>query len=264
MNESNVTVANEDLLSRRLQEALEQAQLTERSVFALTAEPSPSARLPTLFAGSDAALVKNFNNPPRLRHAGFDLEHGGTSRIVRGDLRRALVQGWKVLDLWRDGTLIYAVDAAVQPCWGNPAPGGGLRVNPLALSEPIYLFGELSRLVYEESTVKPKRVVYRVFFRRLIAEGIRARLSDGPLDPVFFESGSSHTAPDSEMEREVTWEQEGIEPAALAYRLVKEVYNWFEISDDGIPYARKLATGMSVIDREALLKAGKPLAPGLS
>jgi hypothetical protein len=152
--------------------------------------------------------------------------------------------------------LIYAVDAMVQPCWGNPATDARLRVNPLALCEPVYLFAELSRLVYQQSTVGPQRIIYRAFFRRLAQNGALAKLSEGILHPTFFESGPTHTAPDSEMARVVDWEQPQVDSGALAYQLVQEIYHWFGISDDGIPYTRKRSDGVAVIDPEELVKAG--------
>lgn len=254
MGENNL---KEDLVAQRLEAAIELAQLTEHSVFALAVKPWPDARFKTLFAGSDAALVRNFNNPPKLRKAGFSLEHDGNSRIVAGELRRAVVQGWKVLELWRDGSLIYAVDATVQPFWGSPRPDGYLRLNPLALAEPVYLFAELSRLIYQESTQKPKHVEYRVRFERLTQDGKPASLSEGPLQPIFFESGERHNAPASDMDRAITinWGDD-IDAGAVAYELFEEVYHWFGISDDGIPYTKKNPNGATAIDRDALTKAG--------
>jgi len=224
-------------------------------VFALTAKPWPDARFKTLFAGKDARLVQLFNNPPPLRRAGFSLEHDGNSRIVMGELRRALIPGWKILELWREGTLIYAVDALVQPFWGSPRPGRSLQLNPLALAEPVYLFAELSRLIYEESTQRPERVEYRVRFERLVLDGKLASLSEGPLGPFFFGDGN-HSAPDSKMDKTIIWEHGSIDSGAVAYELVQEVYHWFGVSDDGIPYTKKSANGNVVIDPDALRKAG--------
>jgi hypothetical protein len=254
MDHKNVEL---DSVAQRLESAIELAQLREHSVFALAAKPWPDARFKTLFAGNDAPLVRNFNNPPRLRKAGFSLEHDGNSRIVAGELRRALIQGWKVLELRRDGTLIYAVDAFVQPLWGSPRPDGSLQLNPLALAEPVYLFAELSRLIYQESTQKPKHVEYRERFERLAQDGKPASLSEGPLDPIFFASGQRHNAPASDMDRAITinW-GEDIDPGAVAYQLVQEVYYWFGISNDGIPYTKKKPNGATVIDRDSLIKAG--------
>jgi hypothetical protein len=250
----------DDSVGRRLETAVELAQLTEFPVFGLAAKPSPDARFRSLFASKDATLVKLFNNPPILRKAGFSLEHDGNSRIVMGDLRRALIPSWKILELWRDGTLIYAVDAFVQPLWGSPRQDGSLQLNPLALAEPVYLFAELSRQIYEESTQKPQRVEYRIQLERLVRDGKQTSLSEGPLEPSFFGAINQHPAPDSRMDKTITWDRGTIESGAVAYELVQEVYHWFGISDDGIPYTKKDANGDTVIDPEALKKAGeKPM-----
>jgi hypothetical protein len=124
------------------------------------------------------------------------------------------------------------------------------------LSEPVYLFAELSKWIYEESALKPQRISYRVFFRKLAEDGKLAKLSEGPLQPTVFEGGPTHVAPDSEMERTITWEQPQIDPEAIAYQLLQEIYHWFGISDDGIPYTKKRSDGTTVIDAEALIKAG--------
>lgn len=251
MDHQNV---DQDSVARRLESAIELAQLSERAVFALVAKPWPEARFKTLFAGSDSTLVRKFNNPPMLRRAGFSLEHDGNSRIVMGELRRVVISSWKIMELWRDGSLIYAVDAFVQPLWGSPRPDGSLQLNPLALAEPVYLFAELSRLIYEESTQKQKRFEYRIRLQGLIQDGKRASLGEGPLQPFFF--GNGHYAPESGMDRAIAWGHEQINSGAVAYDLVKEVYNWFGIADDGIPYTKKDASGATVIDPEALKKAG--------
>jgi hypothetical protein len=222
MDEKNL---HEDPVALRLEAAVKLAQLTDRPLFALTAQPRPDARFKSLFAGNDATLVQLFNNPRRLRKAGFSLEHDGNSRIVMGELRRVLIPGWKTMELWRDGVLIYAVDAFVQPLWGSPRPDGSLQLNPLALAEPVYLFAELSRLIYEESTQKPQRVEYRIRLERLVQDGKRASLSAGPLNSFFFGHGSQYPAPDPNMDKRIMWERGDIESGAVAYELVQEVYN---------------------------------------
>ena len=253
MNEQVLTEAS---TIDRLRAAIELAQLTDHSVFALTAKPSPDSRLRNLFAGNDAPLVKNFNHPPNLRRAGFDLGHDGNSRIVMGELRRAVVPTWKIMELWRDGCLIYAVDATVQPCWGNPQPDGALRVNPLALCEPVFLFARLSKLVLQDSIKKPEHIEYTARPERLTRNGQPARLSEGPLGP-FFKSEPGHPAPASDVQRVVVWDRQELDEGAEAYEVVKEIYNWFGISDDGIPYTTVNHRGETVIDPSALIIAGK-------
>jgi hypothetical protein len=247
----------EDQINERLEAAIKLAQLTDHCVFALTAKPTPDAHFTTLFAGTDAKLVANFNNPPKLRSAGFSLEHDGNSTIVMGELRRVLIPSWKIMELWRDGLLVYAVDALVQPFWGSRRQDGYFRMNPLALAEPVYLFAELSRLIYQESKRKPTHVEYRICFERVGEKDKPASLSTGQLDPVFFETGDRHMAPASSMNRAVTIEwSDDIDSGVVAYQMIQEVYHWFGISDDGIPYTKRNVKGVTAVDRDALIKAG--------
>jgi len=53
----------------------------------------------------------------------------------------------------------------------------------------------------------------------------------------------------------IDW-RDDIDSGKVAYEIVQEVYHWFGISDDGIPYIKKNENGITVIDREALIKAG--------
>lgn len=174
-----------------------------------------------------------------------------------GDLRRVVIPGWKIMELWRDGLLIYAVDALVQPFWGSPRQDGHMRLNPLALVEPIYLFADLTRLVYAESIEVPHKVEYRVRFERISWEGKAATLAEGPLDNTFFESGARHSAPAPVMDKStiISWIHD-IDPGIIAYQIIQEIYHWFGIADDKIPYTRRNESGSICIDREALISAG--------
>jgi hypothetical protein len=95
------------------------------------------------------------------------------------------------------------------------------------------------------------------FFQRLVLNGKLAILSEGPIgNAAFLRNSRTYVASDSEMERAITWEQLEIDAGVVAYQLLQEVYHWFGISDDGIPYARKRSDGTTVIDPEELIKAG--------
>jgi hypothetical protein len=153
--------------------------------------------------------------------------------------------------------LIYAVDALVQPCWGSPRPDGGLYVNPLALSEPIFLFAKMTELIYKQATQKPTEIIYQVSFRRLMSEGGYAKLAEGRLDKYFFGNGNSHSASQSDLDRTVTWSRGDVDPGMVAYQLVQEIYHWFGIEDPGIPYTVEGPNGDTFIDSAALLEAGK-------
>jgi hypothetical protein len=62
---------------------------------------------PTLFTSRDERVVKLVDNPPQLRSRGFEIEAGNYSEIVQGQLRRNIVERYKLIDLWRDGLFMY-------------------------------------------------------------------------------------------------------------------------------------------------------------
>jgi hypothetical protein len=132
--------------------AVAAAGLNDVPAFALTAAPVEPVTLPTLFRGRDEPLVRLLEHPPELREGGFDLAVGEPARIVRGEIRRAVVPERMALECWPDGTLIFAAQAGDFLCWGTQRrPGAPLQINPLALGESTYLFVELARLVYEHA-----------------------------------------------------------------------------------------------------------------
>jgi|SRR5271156_2737137 len=69
------------------------------------------------------------------------------------------------------------------------------------VTQLLYLFAELSKLIYEESTRKPNQVEYRVCLERVSEKEKPASLSEGQLDPVSFESGRRHFGPASDIEK---------------------------------------------------------------
>jgi hypothetical protein len=103
-------------LRNRLDSAIQAAQLPNESAFYLAATTIPTVEVEGLFSdGSRATTTLNY--PPALRRAGFDLTYGETPRIVDGQLRRAMRPGRSVLEVFRDGTLIFVVEPHSSP-WG--------------------------------------------------------------------------------------------------------------------------------------------------
>ena len=96
-----------DEFNRRVSEALSAVNLSNDPAFAIGAYPRRLLELRELFVSRNARLVQLLENPPKLRHSGFDLSTGTISRIVEGRLRRVIIDGYKLLELHRDGTLVF-------------------------------------------------------------------------------------------------------------------------------------------------------------
>lgn len=214
--------------------------------------------IPTIFEGRDAEVVRLIEHPPELRRGGFDLDTGSPARIVRGQLRRAVAAGGKIFELWRDGTLIFAASGDEDfLCWGRRPPGMAfLRINPLALIESTYLFAELSRLVFERAQPHPKAIQYALGLEGMTFNGKPCVLIPGPIGGFAWEFGTDvHQPPQPRASVSLMWNNSPIKPGCVAFLLVREVYRWFGIEDEAIPYKEREGDEF-VISPEQIRKAG--------
>lgn len=247
------------LLAERIETALSEAALHQEPAFILCAVPRQSIRLPTLFQSRDAEIVRLLEKPPELRHAGFDLFTATSAEIVKGQLRRAVQPGYKILELWRDGTLIFAATGGTEfLCWGRRTQEEQpLRINQLVLLESTYLFAELSRRIFNQAEPKPRALEYGLSLRNMTAGDDPCRLISGPLGTFAWQFGHDiHLAPGPNADFMKGWDEEEIDPGVVAFRLVREVYLWFGIEYEHIPYTIKQGTGLAISPDE-IKKAGK-------
>lgn len=246
-----------EMLPARVEQALTESTLHQGPAFILAAVPVQPVEIPTLFERRNAEVVRLLESPPELRDAGFDLTTGAQARIVGGQLRRAVVPEWKLLELWRDGTLIFAAAGDDDfLSWGRRSRGGGpLRINQLVLIEATYLFAELSRRVCEHSQPRPTEIEYRLELRSMTVAGTPCGLIPGPLGTFAWES-DIRRAPAVGASFPLRWRQPDIHPGVVAYLLVREVYGWFGIEYDQIPYTEQI-DGRTVISPEEIRRAGR-------
>jgi hypothetical protein len=242
------------ILDGRIGQALVQAQLQGHPAFVLTAAPLSRVEIPTLFAARDAEIVRLIEKPPELRPGGFDLDPGASPRIVRGELRRAVTPGYKVLDLWRDGVLVFAVSGGEDfLSWGKHTPDHGpLRINQLVLMEATYLFIELARQVIRYCDPEPARVTISLGFRNMTVGDTPCGLIPGPIGSASWQFGNDiHRAPAPDNTWSGTWETKDLEPSVVGMDMVKRVYAWFGIEENRIPYTEEVG-GQRVISRKTL------------
>jgi len=152
---------------------------------------------------------------------------------VHGEFRRSLVSGWKLLELWRDGTLLF-VGAGDEEflCWATRSSReAGPIINNLVLTEVMLLFAELARLVYRESAPPPATVRYVVE----LCSPKDAPYSLAPF-PVPVIELQCRKAPWSGNRWSLEFDQQTTAPGQIAFALLREIYAWFGFEADRIPY----------------------------
>jgi hypothetical protein len=237
-----------DSLTERIERGIKDVELADRPVFILAAAPEQKTELPSLFSARDSDLVKLLEDPPNLRASGFGPDAGINSRIVEGNRRRTIVPHYKLLEIWRDGTIIM-VGAGDEDflAWGSKMTDK-LRINQLVLVECTYLFAKLFRAVLYKAKPVPSSTLFRLSIR--IPAGKKALLYPGPLTNLAV---GEHYAPGLEClaETSVTLEED---PGGPSFRLVADAYHWFSFEDDKIPYTSVKEDGQRLIDPTVIIE----------
>ncbi len=214
-------------------------------------------QVPALFAGRSHALIQLLDQPPELRHAGFDISVGVETKIVKGRLRCSLNPARRVLELWRDGVLLFASEASRHLCWGTGNAGEPLMLNPLALAETTYLFAEMTNRIREFMKEPQDTNDYVLGLQRMSVNGQRALLFPGP-------NRARLSAFPADFHRLETDDLEDIrmtvpaptDPRIVAYGLRRELYARFEFDEDAIPYTTEV-NGQPATDPQKIIEDGK-------
>jgi Putative DNA-binding domain len=231
---------SDQTVSERVVAAGQVAHLSDRPSIDLTAwSPSDRVEFTSLFESRSAPVVKLLENPPHLRYAGFDLNTGQASEIIRGQLRRSEVHRDKLLELWRDGVLIFVAPGDEWfLCWGMESDATtGLRINNIALTEVTYLFCNLALKIFEHSVPQPGKLEFRLGLRRLITQGGPCRLSARRPNRMFPDAGNA--APEDQVIIQRTVQGLSEDPGVISYGLLAELYAWFGFETVQLPYVKR-------------------------
>ncbi len=242
-------------IEKRIESTLEHDDMKNKRIIAISAYPSQPSQLKTIFLTTDGSIRKHLENPPTLRYGGWSIETLDQARIMRGEMIRVTNGDRKVVDLYRDGALVFAGLADHRfLAWHNEHKQ---KINPAAIIEIIYGFVQFYKLVLEDFKQPPQGFILRVDFKNLHLDGVKSYLVPYQLNSIAqtFDDGKMD-APDNEGVREITFSTENFDSGAIAYDIVKEVYLWFGIEENKIPYTKE-ENGLKVIDAEAIRNLSK-------
>jgi hypothetical protein len=238
----------EDIGPKRIDDALVTANLDGSPAFVLAAVPDQPTDIPDLFVRR-SNVVKVMENPIKLRYGGFSPDAGSDSRIIGGELRRTLIASHRILELWRDGTLIFAqIGNEDGISWGSKLPDA-YKINQLALIETTLQFATLTNHIFPHAQPAPTQIKFWIELRRMVKNSKNAVLSSGIIND--FGRGEQKLAP----KQAGSWSVRtpSSEPAGrTAFRLIAEVYRWFSFDDEDIPYTDESSEGRIVSARSII------------
>jgi len=231
------------LLLRRAADAKTTSQLSRVPSFFLIAAPTEPVRLNGLFS-TESAEYKAVAEPPVYREHGFDLNPHSPVEHLRGELARRVASGRKGLELWQDGTLIFVgtndedlLGWAVKPKAGE----NNIYINNYVLTEVISLFLTATIQIFRGIQDPPEKIKVCFGLARedvyveIDDERTTYELSARPVDRVFG-SFSGQKVPAEDRTFWINFTLKDSVPEVEALRLLKEIYHWFGITDEQIPY----------------------------
>jgi hypothetical protein len=235
--------------SRRIEQAIVFAVLDGKPSFVLGARPITKTDIPSIFRSKQAEVVQLLEHPPKLRSHGADLDTDAPAPMFRGALRRAINPGCKLIELWRDGGLIFVAKGDESFLCVPPTPGrtnDRLTIHWIRLIEPTYLFADLSKKIYSHAEPRPEEVEYYVELHNLTRQQPSTLALPGD-DRFVYAVG---TAPGPGMRSSVTVNIKTTGPGEIAFKIVALVFEQYGVEHDRIPSQKT----RGVIDPDSLIQ----------
>lgn len=238
-------------IEQRIANAIVHGDLKNRRLLVLTAWPTEQTELKTIFLSSEGSIRRILEHPPTLRDAGWNLETLNQAAILGGELIRVTSGDRKVIDLYRDGTLVFGAPADSEfIAWASK---GTEKFNPLALVESVFAVADFYQYVLADLVDRPEVVEFRIDLMNLHLDGKKSSLP--PYRLQSYSQGAKE-APNNNWSRNKAFTVAEYNSAAVAYDLVREIYAWFGLEEDKIPYVKETQGIGKTIDTEHIAQIG--------
>lgn len=222
-------------LQKRIDTARLAVGLNGTPNYVLAAVPAPPTEIPSLFL-SNSEVLQLLKTPPEIRQSGFDLDAGGTPEIVGAALRRSLIPGYKLLEFWQDGTLIFIARGDTDfLSWGNPSPSGRLTINSWVLVESALLFAQLLIKLMAHAVPTPAGALLHLILGNMTVNQLPCRLSRYAEKPNHYYDTPGKEAPEESVSVAAQCELGSAQSGIMAYLLLGKLYVTFGFDADKVP-----------------------------
>lgn len=235
---------------RDKREALAAGEFESAPNLLLAAYPLEPVSMRGLFDATESGLIDVLHSPPRLRGNGWDMVTNQRMENIHGRLRRGGKPGWKLLQLSRDGTLIFLArgDDGFLSWSLNQKQDDPFLIVPFVLAHSIYAFALFAPRIFEYSTPRPRRMKYMAELRNMENAGKPAMLH-----PHYKQTQNSFVLqsdfrsmpyPNESFSIEMPFEAT---PGEICYELIAKIFEWFGLDRDQVPFTR-VENGKRLID----------------
>ena len=230
------TGITEKIRSERLKAARIAVERDDAPLVYFMASAEGECDFPTLFRSRAERVVRLIEKPPQLREQGFEIWAGDTSAILLGRMRRNMLAGHRLIELWKDGLFIF-IAPGDEDFLGWRMGGGDrpIHIRNFVLAESILAFCWLMKFIFEEADPKPPVLRLTVGFDNLTRPSGAATLSTAPEGRMTF-LGNTRSAPGPQLEVYQLADLADYDPEHLCFLLMADIYHWFGYDSMSVPY----------------------------
>jgi len=242
--------ADGERIEERISRALEHENLKERRTITISVYTNQPTQLKSIFLTGENSIRKHLEHPPTLRYGGWDLRTLDQAKIIRGEMIRVTNANRKVIDLYRDGTLVFV--GLAEPTFFAWNDKNKQKLNPLAVIEVIYSFFSFYKFVLDDMSELPNDFTVRVDFRNLHSGGEKSYLVPHLVTghDYLFELDKVDAPYDGDSLSK-TFSTNNYDIAVIGFEITKEIFLWFGIEEDKVPYI-KTENNLQMIDTRAI------------
>ena len=206
----------------------------------LGAAPTEPATIPNLFRSEEVRTI--LEQPPVTRQDGFNVLTYERAQITNGD-RFVIDAGRKRLEIHKDGTFIGLATFSDFLGWPRDREDFAThpKVNSLALIEFTYDFFKTYEAILDHVNPLPMAIRCQIGIRGAHAFDQPLWMAPYGLNSIGYEHPSArHRAPSDDVVRQIDvdarLEKPHTQPGQIAYALIEQIYHWFGMTSDFIPY----------------------------
>lgn len=233
-----------------------------RPVFIYAMTPRGKTAYKQFFEPGDLKTI--IETPGQIRHAGWDLATRDRARIVNGEYLEVASAERKRIRVYEDGSVLVQVSGDEDYLsWGQNTSNFDQepRLNTLSLIEFTLNFCKLCSRLAELMEPRPGEVNLKVEIKNAFFGDAKLFLIPHPVSSwIFVATDERHYAPESSMARKIPIPVERLRtsPNAVAYMLLRQIFYWFGVERDDIPYTSIGSDGSRVVDENLIINSRSP------
>ena len=235
----------------RTTDALKASSLSNHRAYSLAISPLQTTEVQS-FLNSEGKIIKLLEDPPMLRSNGWGVYTSDRARLMNAELRLSKADKHTVLGLYRDGTLVFACSADEAFLGFNY---GKTRINPVAVIETTYLFFDLYHYLLKDLTPPPNVLCVWIQFFHMHQDGLITSLAPYGVNSHYQTLPQyRHQAPKDNYLHHLSIQTDSYDPSRVAFQALREIYGWFQIEENKIPY---LTNDLTAVDPEKIRALGR-------